>query len=189
MQNPIENRPDLYIMLFLNIKKGNPQACNINEPPHDKTNNVAVRPAKTQISLDIRPVWSESSLSAWRKLVSLATHWAQSKTLIRLGGCPGWSESSLGALIFWFCHEVAQITLSETSCRENTTKFTKLYIELHAFLYHQNINHTKEICFNDDALVALLPKGVCFVKYYFSSLRYRNFMWSADQKNVFIPFN
>ena len=33
-----------------------------------------VRPAKTQISLGIRPVWSESSLSAWRKLWSLATH-------------------------------------------------------------------------------------------------------------------
>ena len=26
-----------------------------------------------------RPVWSESSLSAWRKLVSLATHWAHSE--------------------------------------------------------------------------------------------------------------
>ena len=29
---------------------------------HDKTNNVAVRPAKTQISLGICPLWSESSL-------------------------------------------------------------------------------------------------------------------------------
>ena len=29
-----------------------------NEPRHDKTNNVAVRPAKTQISLGICPVWS-----------------------------------------------------------------------------------------------------------------------------------
>ena len=48
----------------------------INEPPHDKTNNVAVRPAKTQISLGIRPVWSESSLSAWRKLGSLPPYWA-----------------------------------------------------------------------------------------------------------------
>ena len=28
----------------------------LNEPPHDKTNKVAVRPAKTQISLGIRPV-------------------------------------------------------------------------------------------------------------------------------------
>ena len=41
---------------------------------------------------------SESSLSAWRKLGSLATHIERTaKTLIRLGGCPGWSESSLGA--------------------------------------------------------------------------------------------
>ena len=31
-----------------------------------------VRPMKTQISLRIRAVWSESSLSAWRNLVSLA---------------------------------------------------------------------------------------------------------------------
>ena len=83
-----------------------------NEPPHDKTSKMAVRPAKTQISLGIRPVWSESSMSAWRKLGSLATHWAHSdaKTRIRLGGCPGWSESSLGAQSFcWFCHDAAQI--------------------------------------------------------------------------------
>ena len=43
----------------------------------------------------------QSSLSAWRKLGSLATHWVhstdQTGTLIWLGGCPGWSESSLGA--------------------------------------------------------------------------------------------
>ena len=38
-----------------------------------------VRPAKTQISLGIHPVWSVSSLAAWRKLGSLATHWVQSK--------------------------------------------------------------------------------------------------------------
>ena len=49
------------------------------ELPRDKTNNVAVRPAKTQIRLDICPVWSESSLSAWRKLGPLATHRAHSE--------------------------------------------------------------------------------------------------------------
>ena len=31
---------------------------------HDKTNKMAVRQAKTQISPGIRPVWSESSLCA-----------------------------------------------------------------------------------------------------------------------------
>ena len=34
------------------------------EPPHDKTNKMTVHPAKTQISLGIRPVWSGSSLCA-----------------------------------------------------------------------------------------------------------------------------
>ena len=55
-----------------------------------KPTKWSVRPAKTQISLGIRPVWSESSLSAGRKLGSLATHWAHS---------PGWSESWLGAQV------------------------------------------------------------------------------------------
>ena len=40
---------------------------------------MSMRPAKTQISLGIHPVWSESSLSAWRNLGSLATHWAHSE--------------------------------------------------------------------------------------------------------------
>ena len=40
---------------------------------------MSVRPAKTQISLGIHPVWSESLLSAWRKLGSLATYWARSE--------------------------------------------------------------------------------------------------------------
>ena len=40
---------------------------------------MTVRPAKTQISLGIRLVWSESSLSAWTRLESLATHWTHSE--------------------------------------------------------------------------------------------------------------
>ena len=54
----------------------------------NKTNKMSVRPAKTQISLGIRPVWSESSLSAWRKLGSLATHWAHSKDSDQTGQMP-----------------------------------------------------------------------------------------------------
>ena len=38
--------------------------CMLLEPWHDKTNKMSVRPAKIQISLRIRPVWSESSLYA-----------------------------------------------------------------------------------------------------------------------------
>ena len=47
-----------------------------------------VRSAKTQISLGIRPVWSESSLSEWRKLGSLAIHWAHSEDSDQTGRMP-----------------------------------------------------------------------------------------------------
>ena len=53
--------------------------------------------AKTQISQNIRPVWSESALSTWRKLGSLATHWAQQRLW---SNWSGWSESSLVAHAF-----------------------------------------------------------------------------------------
>ena len=57
-------------------------------PPHDKTNKVACAPSEAQISLGIRPVWSESSLSAWRKLGSLAIHWAHSEDSDQSGRMP-----------------------------------------------------------------------------------------------------
>ena len=54
-----------------------------------------VRPANTQISLGIRPVWSRvfavRMKKAWVLSYPLGTQWR----LIRLGRCPGWSESSL----------------------------------------------------------------------------------------------
>ena len=55
---------------------------------HDKTNKVSVHPAKTQIRLGICPVWAASSLSAWRKLVSLAIHCAQSEDSDQTGRMP-----------------------------------------------------------------------------------------------------
>ena len=50
--------------------------------------NGMCSPAKTQISLGIRPVWSESSLFAWRKLGSLATHWVHSEDSDHTGWMP-----------------------------------------------------------------------------------------------------
>ena len=57
-------------------------------PRHDKTNKMTVHPVKTQISLGIRPVWSESSLSAWRNLESLRSHWAHSRDSDQTGQMP-----------------------------------------------------------------------------------------------------
>ena len=47
-----------------------------------------VRPAKTQITLGIRPVWSKYSLSARRKLRVLASHWAYSEDSDQTGSMP-----------------------------------------------------------------------------------------------------
>ena len=48
----------------------------------------SVLPAKTQISLDILPVWSESSLSAWKNLGSLATNKVHSEDSDQTGQMP-----------------------------------------------------------------------------------------------------
>ena len=47
-----------------------------NEPRHDKINKMTVRPAKTQISLGIRPVWLVFAVRM-KNLGPLTTHWAQ----------------------------------------------------------------------------------------------------------------
>ena len=75
----------------------------IYEPPHDKTSKMACAPSKDSdqpgpVSRDIAmfginwkvilPVWSESALSTWRKLGSLATHWAHSEDSDQTGRMP-----------------------------------------------------------------------------------------------------
>ena len=80
---------DLECLHLCNIEKqGSKHRTFIFEQRHDKTNKMSVRPAKTQISLGIRPVWSESSLFAWRKLGPLATHWAHSDDSDQTGRMP-----------------------------------------------------------------------------------------------------
>ena len=54
-----------------------------NDLPHDKTNKMGCAP-----SADWASVWSLSSLSAWRKLGSLATHWAYSEDSDQTGQIP-----------------------------------------------------------------------------------------------------
>ena len=47
-----------------------------------------VRQAKSQVSLDVRADWPESSLSAWRRIGSLATQWAHSEDSDQIGRMP-----------------------------------------------------------------------------------------------------
>ena len=47
-----------------------------------------VRPSKTQTSMGIRPVLSESSLPAWRNIRSSDTHWAHCEDSDKTGRMP-----------------------------------------------------------------------------------------------------
>ena len=89
-----------------------------------KPTNWPVRLAKTQISLGIQPVWSESSLCAqWVAKDPRFLHadsedwseWADAQADLSLRIRPVWSESSLGAhvIFLWFCHAAAQIQIQE----------------------------------------------------------------------------
>ena len=72
------------------------------EPPHDKTNKMTVRPAKTQISLGIRPVWSKSSLcTQWVAKDPNFLH-ADSEDSDQTGRIPSlcWAHMPF----CWFCH-------------------------------------------------------------------------------------
>ena len=73
-----------------------------NEPPHNKTSKMACG----------CPGWSESSLSARRKLGSLVTHSVHSE------GWSDWVDAQADLSLCWahmpfcwFCHEVAQMCI------------------------------------------------------------------------------
>ena len=122
----------------------------VYEPRHDKTNKMAVRPAKTQISLGIRPVWSESSLSAWRNLGSLATHWAHSEDSDQTGRVPRliWVFagrtlillvlSCRGSYIYvqpvFYRHGPGQLTISQM-CSPTISNFQPIKILKYQVLY------------------------------------------------------
>ena len=91
--------------------------------PMTKPTTWHVRPANTQISLGIRPVWSESSLCAWRNLEFLATHWAHSEDSDQAGRMPRliclrWAHMSF----CWFCHAAAQITTTGLAQRSASSR-------------------------------------------------------------------
>ena len=70
-------------------------------------------PSEDQISLGIRPVWSGSSLSAWRKLGTLSTHWAHSEDSDQTGQMP--------RLIWVFAGRT--LILLVFSCRGSNSEF------------------------------------------------------------------
>ena len=73
-----------------------------------KPNKWHVRPAKTQISLGICPVWSQSLLSTWRNIGPLTTYWANSEDPDQTGQMPwliwvfaGRTFHFVGFVVWW----------------------------------------------------------------------------------------
>ena len=83
------------------------------EPAHDKTNKWHMHPAKTQISLGIRPVWSVFAVrmqKAWVLSYPLSAQqitwsdWADAQADLSLR----WAHMPF----CWFCHALARIVLT-----------------------------------------------------------------------------
>ena len=78
-----------------------------HEPRQDRTNKMTVLPAKTQISLGIRSVWSESSLSTLRSLGSLATQWAHSENW------SDWPDAQADLSLCWAHNDFVGFVMSQ----------------------------------------------------------------------------
>ena len=87
------------------------------ELPHDKTNKMTCAPSEDSDQAWASAQSDQSSLSAWRKVGSLATHWVHSEDWSDWADArPGWSESSLGAQSFcWFCHAAVHLLCVRTA--------------------------------------------------------------------------
>ena len=94
-----------------------------------------VRPAKTQISLGIHLVWSESSLSAWRKLGSLSPHWAHSIDSDQTGRMP--------RLIWVFAGRTVILLVLSWGGSVSVS-----VLQSHAFDRNDHRNNLMQICFN-----------------------------------------
>ena len=133
------------MFLFFSLKNdvAKPETAIPYEPRHDKTNKMSVRPAKTQISLGIRPVWSVFAvrmkvlcypLSAQRRLWSdwadtladLNFHWARSHVV-----CFIMSQ------LIWAYHEKTRLGVCDSYDSNRPAQLQTSYsLEISAILYY-----------------------------------------------------
>ena len=126
------------------------------EQLHDKTNRVSGNQAKTQISLGIHPVWSESSLSAWRNLGTLATHWVHSEDSDQTGRIP--------RLIWVFTGRI--LILLVLSCRSSFTLLLFLFIKLTSQFVPTEPCTLMFLNFRTESLSSDDPGRTCLIRIY-----------------------
>ena len=107
---------DFFFHLRLNL------SSKTIEQRHDKTNKMTLRPAKTQISLGIRPVWSEPSLCAqWVAKGPSFLH-ADSKDSDQTGRMPRmiwvFAGRTVILLVLSWCGSFFEVTMLKTGLTE-----------------------------------------------------------------------
>ena len=116
-----------------------------------------VCPVKTQISLGIRPVWSESSLSTWRKLGPLATHWAHSKGDAQADLSLCWAHSHfVGFVMGWLISIIAQHSLHVAGSSMDTLKVSCLW---HLVWYSIQLDHPETGLTSPSMYIKVPSKG------------------------------
>ena len=99
-------------------------------------------------SLGIRPVWSESLFSAWRRFESLATHWAHSKDSDQNGRMPRliWVFAGCTYHFVEFCHVAAQMNDNRSTAAYSTREQILYTVCCFLFSYVGTDKPTKTLC-------------------------------------------
>ena len=90
-------------------------------------------PSETQISMGIRPAWSESLLSAWRNLGSLASYWAHSEDT----DSTAWMSMLIGVFFGRTHHFIGFAALQLIGFLGNQGQVTLIEILILLFLFLQ----------------------------------------------------
>ena len=155
-----------FIVLFCSVLFCSVLPLNsINEPPHDKTNKMTVRPAKTQISLGISPVSLESSLCAQWVVKGPSFLDAENEDSDQTGSLISlrWAHRPFR----WFCHDAAQMKMPSRwhdhrphSNHDTDKKYARDRRKEHPFLDEDWKRLEGEKSFLDDSNVNLY-KWIC----------------------------
>ena len=145
--------------------------------------HLVTKPTKRFVRLaKTRPVWSESSLSAWRKLGSLATHWAHSEdwsdwTDVQADLSLRWVQRSF----CWFCWGGSFTSMAASWHCIFWAKASLLSISSISFRY---LLVTCKIGQDIDILI-YIQRGK--IKFYspFNSIWVKSSRWKVDNKKLF----
>ena len=132
------------------------------KPPLHKTYKMTCAQQRLRSAWASTWVWSGFSLSAWRNLGTLATHWAPSKDSDWLGRCPGWSESLLGVHVILLVLSCTGSYLRDFECPNQLTGYSA-GCEYYSFsqLYRRQSFGMPQVWYGDNGNDGNARNGCC----------------------------